>query len=291
MRYTVTSRAGWGRRQGCKPPIGSILSPVVACDPAIVLLFNEGGAQIVSASTTVNSALVNYGTAGSVVQPQLNSTSGSSSLTWVNGPGGLGLKSGAVVDQNVVLTPNSGTDGGFGGRLKLDRVTIFVIRSKTDTTKNNCTQFGWRGNLQDTARMTAFAPFTDGNVYFEYGGISGINLLTWAGYTAATNVESWTFRAGKLGMAMWFQGIKVASQATAVTRAAALSANMNFQIFGSSNISSDKETIYFFALCNDELSDAAIQAWYADPYGFFFAGQNQNMHGFKLASGMVPRHR
>src|SRR5260370_1456226 len=98
--------------------------------------------------------------------------------------------------------------------------TCLIIRRKVDTTARASSLFGTEddGSFPAFHGCGAHVPYSDGTVYWDYGGNGGANRLTVAGLTFTTLVEKWTFTAGPQGSAIWRDGIKLASQATALTR-------------------------------------------------------------------------
>jgi hypothetical protein len=166
------------------------------------------------------------------------------------------------------LIKNVGTSANWqfanGNFLALDRVTILCIRRKTDTTERSAALFA--GTVASgTTHLAAYPPFSDGIVYWDFGGNSGTNRLTWGGYVAGTKPEFWAFRAGGQGMSIWFNGKKVATQSTAVTRTGN-DANyfINRLDFGANG--GDSQDLAFFAVYKAELPDSAIQQWTVSPY-------------------------
>lgn len=70
-------------------------------------------------------------------------------------------------------------------------------------------------------RCQAIAPWSDNNIYFDFGGSSGANRLTITGQSWPLN--SWNhmvFVAGVSGMRVWRNGLLIGSSTTAVTRSA-----------------------------------------------------------------------
>src|SRR5206468_3154902 len=77
------------------------------------------------------------------------------------------------------------------------------------------------GSWGGTSSCLVLTPYSDGTCYWDFGGTSGANRLTAAGLTFSTTVpERWIVTAGPQGSAIWQNGIKVASQATAISRVA-----------------------------------------------------------------------
>ncbi len=145
------------------------------------------------------------------------------------------------------------------------QVTVLAIREKTDTTNRTSALFG----VQDTSggalsRCGAHVPWSDGTVYWDFGGQSGANRLSVASLSF-TGVEHWAFTAGRMGLRIYQNGIQRASSATAVTRTA--DSALAFRIGAGNNTNNaDLQRIYFFALLNEEWTHGQVLEWIANPY-------------------------
>lgn len=143
----------------------------------------------------------------------------------------------------------------------LTSASVLLIRRKTDATNRDSSAFG----CNDTGgvdRLGGHHPFSDGVIYWDFGGSSGSNRVTWNGWTN-TGIDRFAFVGGKRGLALYHNGILRASSTTAVTRIASAS---NFVINRGNGATADVQDILFFALYDRELTAAEVALWNADPY-------------------------
>lgn len=76
-------------------------------------------------------------------------------------------------------------------------------------------------NVPDAERMNAHAPWSDNNIYWDFGGSTGNNRLTVTGQT--WNTTSWNhlvFQSTRQGLRAYRNGLLVGSTSIAVTRTA-----------------------------------------------------------------------
>jgi len=161
--------------------------------------------------------------------------------------------------------------------------TILIIRRKTDSTLRAAAGFGVDVGTASW-RCGAHMPYSDGTIYFDFGGFSSPNRLTWGGYTPTTNIEAWAFRAGTLGSSIWLNGIQKGSQGTAITRS---TSTVNILINnGNGAGDTDYSDFLFFAVIPAELSNSVLATFIPhnvlDP-GFYSVGsglkRNPNLNG------------
>jgi len=143
--------------------------------------------------------------------------------------------------------------------------TVLLIRRNHDTTARESSSFGTgsSGGGDPGHRIQAHLPFSDGIVYWDFGGSSGANRLTVA-HTKTTNIEYWAFTAGSQGSAIYLNGNELASQSTAITRTASTD---NWGIHSGATFAGDNEDIYLLMFLNTQWSAAQVAEWYQDPYG------------------------
>ncbi len=96
----------------------------------------------------------------------------------------------------------------------LDKISILVVRRKTDATLRNSSLFG--STLTGGERVQTHCPFTDGTVYWDHAGQSGGDRITAAGLSFS-GVEAWIFSAGPSGHRLVRNGILLASNTTAAS--------------------------------------------------------------------------
>lgn len=169
-------------------------------------------------------------------------------------------------NQNQTLTP-----AGYGTQ----NHTFIIVRSPDDATNRNNSTWGTSTGLADQ-RFQAHMPWGNGDVFFDYGGSSGNNRLTWpssGGYTkVADEREVWFFTAGEHGSEIWFNGDLKASQAVAISRASdAEDFNINVGVVSNG----DDQTVYFVALLNRVMPHAEIIKASREIYRSFLKPANQ----------------
>lgn len=152
-----------------------------------------------------------------------------------------------------------------------DSLTLLFVRKKRSTSIASTNSFGLgvQGSPGATERCGGHVPYSDGTVYWDFGGTAGANRLTWSGYVVSTEIEKWAFIAGKQGSAIYFNGNKVASQSTAITRTKITSSvNYDFGLArGNAVTTGNQVDISFFAALNVEWTAGQVSEWAEDPYG------------------------
>jgi hypothetical protein len=145
--------------------------------------------------------------------------------------------------------------------------TFLVIRRKLDTTNRTAALFSVGGD--DSTTCDALCPWSDGVVYWDFGGFSSPNRLTVSGLSFSTTTpERWVFTAGPRGSAIWQNGVKVASQATAVTRSGQSgNVTLNYRNPGATG---DLQDLNFFQVNNYQWSDELCRWWSAEPYAHLY---------------------
>jgi len=138
--------------------------------------------------------------------------------------------------------------------------TILYIRKLQDVTVRASRHFGFTAS--GSGVLLAFVPWSDGLIYWDYGGSSGNNRLTWSGYTKATNIEYWAFTAGVGGTSIYFNGDLKASKSVTISR----TASPEFRLNGATG-PGDLQDVYLCAMFTERWSASQIAEWAQDPYG------------------------
>lgn len=161
--------------------------------------------------------------------------------------------------------------------LPTQHITILIIRRKLDTTNRNCNTINSVTNRSsvDTSQLAIAMPLSDGVIYWDFGWNGGAapNRFTKSGLSFSTTIpEKWVFTAGERGMAIWQNGVKVASHSTAVTRTATTGTADKFLINCSNPSSSfgDVQEINFLQINDVQWDDALCQAWSVEPYAHLY---------------------
>lgn len=146
-------------------------------------------------------------------------------------------------------------------------VTCLIIRKKDDSTNRGSVGFYTAYTLA-TNRFGAHLPFSDGNVYWQYGGSAGNNSLSASGLSFSTS-DVWVFTIGVRGSEIWQNGILRASNtaATGITRTAEA---INFQINRQDvNSTGDLATDSAFYVWDRQLSMREIAVMSTYPFIIF----------------------
>lgn len=186
-------------------------------------------------------------------------------MTSVLGPNGVGAGSNAAAVNTLqgykMVAPNA---------LPTSAATITLGYYKTDTTKRASAAFGYEPIISaNTSRIGAHLPYSDGTVYFDFGGATGSNRLTKSGLTSYNGI--WSFTAGPAGMSMWLNGVKLAESTTAVTRDNSFFAGfwlLNGNVgaaMPSSLTGCDNAVIPFFYIHDRQLLPAEIERLHGSP--------------------------
>jgi hypothetical protein len=248
-----------------KPPLGAQMNPAhpFAQDVRVCLPFNE----------TFVGAIANSNQLPRVIQAgpvptRWAATLAGGNANWTSNRDGPAVNV-AVGSGNALQLTGGGA--GAADPIPTAAITILYIRRKTDTTQRTCSHFGISLSTAGTSACTGFFPFSDGTTYWDFGGPSGANRLTVAGLSYAATVERWVFTAGPQGSAMWRNGIKLASQSTAITRVASGSAAaflLNGVAFAGDN--GDSQEITFFQMNGTQWADDRCRWWNAEPYAHLY---------------------
>jgi hypothetical protein len=132
---------------------------------------------------------------------------------------------------------------------------------KTDTTFRNTSGWGIVDGGTLANRCHAHMPFTDGTVYFDYGGAtSGATRVSVAGLTFGNDV--WAFTVGARGMEIWQNGVRKASNTATPTRT---NSGNPFRLFGGSGDADLAESD--FIRVYSAQPDTGVLAWMGvEPY-------------------------
>lgn len=160
--------------------------------------------------------------------------------------------------------------------------TIFVVRRSLDTTARDSSLFGYTAS--DTDRVSTSAPWSNGILYFDFGGTAAAQRIDVA-FAKSTSVDYLVFVAGGgKGREVWRNGIKIAGDTAKNGSRAATAAN--FRIGSQvSTVASDGEEIYLFGISNRAWSDIEIASWTKNPWQIFKPRKRELY--VKLAGGVT----
>lgn len=145
------------------------------------------------------------------------------------------------------------------------RVTVLVSRRKVDTTARASALFAIL-SVNTDHWCQAHAPYSDSKMYWEFGGpVSGYN---WIGspttIPVTTDGETFAFVAGQRGLAMYRNGVLIASNTTAAGRSATTAALYVANGSGGSNSRGDLVEHSFFAMLDAEWNAQQVEEWTAN---------------------------
>lgn len=188
-------------------------------------------------------------------------------------------RDGVCVQAAVETTIKMGADP-----IPASRVTVCLVRRKLDTTHRTGSTFS-PASVISGEWCSAFAPFSDGVVYWQFGStfisVSGLSFST-------TIPERWVFVAGPRGMKIWRNGVKVASTSTA-NPGRTINPARQFHINGyTTGGNGDVQDFNYFAAYDDEWSDELCRWWSAEPYDALYPRVAQR--GF-VSAGVANRPR
>jgi len=132
--------------------------------------------------------------------------------------------------------------------------SIVVYFEKLDGTNRASAGFGLDGGATGT-RCGTHMPWSDGNIYFDYGGASdGTTRLTVSGQTFEAAV--WVFCVGPRGMEAWKDGVRVASNSGTPTRT---SSTAGWGLGTHGGWFADDNRFYDFRLYNRQLAEGVCR--------------------------------
>jgi hypothetical protein len=151
------------------------------------------------------------------------------------------------------------------------RVTVLMIRRKTDAILRSCSAFGVQDAGNFGTRCGAHCPLNDGNTYWDFGGISAGTSRVTVGSSPSSGFQMWAFVAGGRGMAVWLNGALLNSHASGITRT---SSTANYLVGAGNGINnSDLANFDLFAVLDAEWTGAEVRQWTADPYAMLLPPQ------------------
>ena len=194
----------------------------------------------------------------------VNTTLVGSATVYAAGAGGFGVSLTAVGGANSGLKVTDNADLLFGlGSAN----TIFVVRRCLDTTARNSLLFGY-GNTP-SGRILCHAPYSDGNMYFDFENATAGSGRISVAYTKDTDLETLVFVAGpNKGREIWRRGVKIASNTSAT---AARTSNTSGWGIGSpiSSDGTDNFECYMIGVSGREWADVECISFCRNPWQIF----------------------
>jgi len=169
-----------------------------------------------------------------------------------------------------------------GSSLPTGPCTVTLHWRKTDATNRGSGAFGYNAEPSPfDARLGAHLPYSDGTVYWDYGGSGGgANRLSVSGLTFGSDI--WSFSTGARGMEVWQNGILRASNANNPTRGSLSAA---WYLNRHSGTDGDLADCAFLYLHNRQLTSAEIIALYVNPWQLFAPQQMRRIILLPAAGG------
>lgn len=153
------------------------------------------------------------------------------------------------------------TLGIDSGQFPQSRVTILIGIKKMDGT-NRPTHALHTGS-GGTSLFELLVPFTDGTVYFDWGGgVSGSTRVSVGGLTKGDDV--WAFTTGPRGMEIWQNGLKKASNSATPSRTSGASTPISI---GEATLGADLAITSFVFFWDRQLLPSEIRSLSDQPYG------------------------
>lgn len=173
--------------------------------------------------------------------------------------GGAGAYGPASVHTNTGSSGFELLSGALSGTVA---GSILVIRRKTDGL-NRATGIG--SNAIGTNSFGVLLPFSDGTVYWDFGGNAGTNRISKSGLSFSAKDSVWIFTAGPAGMYMYQDGQLVASSSSAPS--ARVPNNTTFGLtYGNSQAGSDNRVDTLYVAADRQWSPAEVAQWTANPF-------------------------
>lgn len=145
--------------------------------------------------------------------------------------------------------------------------TVLILYEKADST--NRASYAFTLDMlfasEGTARCAAHLPFSDGTVYWDFGGVTaGSTRVSAASLTFGA--DRWVFSTGSRGMEIWQNGLLRASNGANPTRTASAATSFVLGARVSDAVFSDIAHYNVFALWARQLTGDEILMVSADPY-------------------------
>jgi hypothetical protein len=159
--------------------------------------------------------------------------------------------------------------------------TVVLGLRKSDATLRPSAAFGTLSG-SDADACGAHVPYSDGTVYWDYGGqVGGTSRLTVSGLTFGD--DDWAFGTGPAGMQIWQNGRLRASNAGTPTRVQGSAA----WVLGASVgiVASDLVSHLYCYLYARQLDGGSIQALRVNPYAVFVPPHVRGHGRRKTAAG------
>lgn len=140
--------------------------------------------------------------------------------------------------------------------------TVVLGLRKRDATNRASGAFGASPCPSTASRIGAHLPYSDGTVYFDYGGSSeGTTRLSVGGLTFGHDL--WCFTVGPRGMEIWQNGVRRAANAATPTR---VRAGNPWYLNNHDNAGGDLADDWLVAMYDRQLTESECATYPARPY-------------------------
>jgi hypothetical protein len=178
---------------------------------------------------------------------------------FVDSPFGLALAHTSTADRSILASVESFV-------IPTQYFTAMLLYRKTDATLRASGAFGVAAGASSN-RCGVSLPFSDGIVYWDFGGtVGGVTRLSVSGLTFGNDV--WFFTTGARGMEIWQNGILRAANSANPTRVSSANA---YELGTHGSQPSDLAQFGGFHLWRRQLAPADIKHLSTHPWAFFRA--------------------
>jgi hypothetical protein len=240
--------------------------------------------------------------AGGTVTPTLSGFWGSVAPQTINVKMGEGIPQTFGAKLSVSTPYYSSSREGYGPTwfsadyvewpvdpLPTTQVTICFIRRLWDTTQSQIA-LGNTWTIGNKQCALTFPYDGDGNCYWDWGGTSnGTTRLVISGQSFSNSPERpdrIVLTAGPAGMAVWRNGVKIGSQATA-NPGRTYDAAQYFRIGFVTGFNGSRQQVYYIHVNSVQWSDALCRWWSGDPYAHLYQPSYQALG--RVAAGAAAR--
>lgn len=172
---------------------------------------------------------------------------------------------------------------GTSIRLPTTMCTVAILRRRADTTIRDAAFFG--AAMATAAQRMTLSTFTDNNIYWDFGGVTGANRISvTATGNITVNLEAWVAVAGVRGSAIYRNGLRLVAQTTAITRSVGTA---SLVVPGAASTAGDPQEIYQFLLLEQEWTPTQVMEWTVAPWGSIFEGPRRRL-GRRAAAAPAP---
>ena len=175
---------------------------------------------------------------------------------------GVGIATTATLSDFVNI---GNVDTIFGSG---NECTIAIYRRAQSVVAVNSSSFGY---VNGTAAVASYAPWGDGNIYFDFGTNTAGSGRISTPYTKDLLPEALVFAAGAVvGREIWRRGVRIANNAGATAaRASGPTLALKIGANGAAGAPADLVETYLFIVANRVWSPAEIVSWCANPWQIF----------------------